>query len=230
MRSGSSVFKTVTLLMVLAASSITAAGPGKLPVVPLAVIVEPMGSSGMATRMTGDSGGPYVDGLQGVIARLTEFGGLLLDFQVGGSARRVFFDYSQPVAASNGYYPPTDPVVASNLRMSQTSSSVPMQSMANGSSQCIALGTAFDLNTTDKASFRNLYQRPGSPFDVSATSYALVTRVTASSWEVETGSASCDTSGYAVALLMEVRTTKRTSTSVDRGLYHLPFRLTLIVK
>ena len=66
-------------------------------------------------------------------------------------------------------------------------------------------GHFIDLNTADKASFRNHYQRPGSPFDVSATSSALVTRVDAATWEVEAGSQNCDMSGYAVALLVEVR-------------------------
>ena len=65
----------------------------------------------------------------------------------------------------------------------------------------------FDLNTADKASFRNHYQRPGSPFEAwSATSSALVTRVDAATWEVEAGITELpDMSGYAVALLVEVR-------------------------
>ncbi|MEO5894140.1 MAG: hypothetical protein ABIS06_00385 [Vicinamibacterales bacterium] len=149
--------KTVTVFMVLAASSITAAGPakGKVPVVPLAVIVAPIGTSGIATRMTADTGGAYVDGVQGVIARRTEFGGLLLDFQVGGIARRVFFDYSEPVDRSNLYHPPTDPVVASNLRMSKTSDSV---------ADAIDDKWKFAVYRTRAQPYR----RPDSPFDVTA--------------------------------------------------------------
>jgi len=180
--------------------------------------------------MTSDGAGAYVDGEEGVVARLTEFGGLLLDFQVAGSPRRVFFDYSDPVDPANTFLPPLEPVVASNLRMSFTDANIPLQLMTVGTGQCIALGTSFDLNTADKASFRNHYQRPGSPFDVSATSSALVTRIDAATWEVETGSQSCNVSGYAVALLVEVRTTRRSSVSVDRGTYHLPFRLVLRTK
>ena len=73
---------------------------------------------------------------------MTEFGGLLVDFQVAGSPRRVFFDYADPVDPANTFQPPLEPVVASNLRMSFTEANIPLQLMQVGTWQCVALGTS----------------------------------------------------------------------------------------
>ena len=210
--------------------------------VPLRVVVQTVDSAGEPMQLTGDERGSfaagyldpneYVHGVDGVTAVLGEFGGITIDFQPSALApRRVNFDYSH--ASNPLFQPTTDPVVYSGLRTHLDSTNVPLQQMAIGSSQCIAMGLAYTLGDGRQTSFRNSYQAKNIvSVNTAGTAFGAVTRTAEGTWLLESrGDGACNSAESAhLAKLVQSSTSKGKTVYTDHGVYHVGFSLLLTRK
>ncbi|MBA2647912.1 MAG: hypothetical protein H0U81_14030 [Pyrinomonadaceae bacterium] len=167
-------------------------------------------------------------------ASLDQNGNLIIDFQTTSTPLRlVDFNYSLPFIP-NGTQPPSglqaDSYLAT-LKRNEDSDYVALQNMAVGiaNAQCVRLGWTF--NSQDGATqWRNSFQRNLSPFDISQTSYGVITRTNADTWEVEPKGSSCSNppspSSPTVARISH-NSTRGKLVHNDDGLYYMPFKLTL---
>lgn len=206
----------------------------------LAVRIESADSSLTTTQIRcdgviqSDGSCDYYDGADGVAASLDQHGNLIIDFQTTSTPlRRVDFDYSTPFIP-NGPEPPSglqaDSYLAT-LKRNEDSAYVALQNMAVGTAQCVRLGWTFD-SQDGTTQWRNSFQRNLSPFDISQTSYGIVTRTDADTWEVEPKGSSCSnppssSSSLATVARVSHSSTRGKSVHTDDGLYYMPFKLTL---
>lgn len=196
------------------------------PPVPVVVTVEDFDSDGNACRICDDGLGSYVNGFQGVLANIDAYGNIIVNFNASDTptVRKLQFDYSQPVDPANMFRPPA----ARNSYLStQTHPAGSLQVMTIGTAQCIHANFQFRDVDTPKTLYRSGFQN--SVFDISQTAYLVVTRVNADVWEVEPKSTvgGCNDATATVARLMS-NPTHGNGPTIDRGLYRLPFKMTLV--
>ena len=209
----------------------------------LKVIIQPTDSLGNTCKITSDGAGPYVHGQAGVSASFDTDGFFSVNFQTGKNVQRtVTFDYSSPYTGFDSA-PPQDahaPTSGTYPRAylgaipEDSSTYIPAQNLPIGSSECLQLSWHYTLNDANKTQWRHNFRRTSSTdgLDVVETSYAVLTRIDANTWEVEpVASAPCNNSVPAPALARLKDTPTVSSLQLNNdGLYYLPFKLTLIRK
>lgn len=205
----------------------------------LGVTIETADSSGTPSQIQSDGQYDYYDGTDGVAASLDQNGNLIIDFQTTSTPlRHVNFNYSRPFPPNDTQsQPPSGPQADSylaTLQRNEDSAYVALQNMAvredgNDHAQCVRLGWTF--NSQDGATqWRNSFQRNLSPFDISQTSYGVVTRTNADTWEVEPKGSPCPglpNSGLPTVARISHNSTRGKLVHNDDGLYYMPFKLTL---
>lgn len=192
-------------------------------------------------RIESDGFGEYVDGGQGVSARLDRYGNLIVNFQVDPRTgqRRVQFDYSCPASGASvtcGLVPAEPPsglqdrayisTVCREVGTGVPCSSPAVQDMAVGKEQCVQLNWEF----TDGAgrSWRNGFHRNRDLPNQQGTAYGVVTRNSADTWTVEPRAADCQAGNVpGVARTFKIETVRSKSIYYDFGTFWLPFKLTL---
>jgi len=231
-------------LLLFACLFVTAASgqkPGTSPAVALRVTVEPMDSTGTACRICGDGLGTntavyqnpneYVDGVDGVRASFTKYGWLSVAFQDSATIRTVNFDYSFP---GNPPAPPVLPVYSPKVTTFKSFDPYTnLQDMPYGMTQCIGLGWSH----TDGS---NITRNHGFQFGphVSGSSYAIITCTAAANantgqcvqWTVEPKlDGVCNAVPWVAGINDRIKI-KGKATDYDRGLFSMPFKLTLVRK
>jgi hypothetical protein len=199
---------------------------GKTPTytpVSLSVVINDTDSgNGEPYQIRSDSGGPYVDTVNGVSAQINQYGILMIGF---GPHRGVYFDYSQRYdqpqsVATSGLY------AAVNLSIQVPST--PLQAMGNGTSQCVPLGWFYtDHNGID---WRDTFQFPGSSTGKGGT--ALITRSDNSTWFAVAANNTCGVSDDPAPVWVNyvTRLSGKRYTVTDAGEYYVPFNLTMTKK
>ena len=182
--------------------------------VPLKVTIE----SGL--QITAEDDSPYENGQGGTTANFDKYGNLIVSF-----GRPVCFDYGRygvedpPTGCYNNSYISTVP---------QQQGDGALQELNPGLSQCVQLNWQF--RDASNVLWRNgFYRNPDLLGPQDGTSYAVVTRTGAVTWEVEPSALSC--SGYpnpaGMARVFTQESDRGKWVYTDYGLYSLPFRLTL---
>lgn len=187
--------------------------PGPAPTIPLSVTVEVTDAAGNACAICPDAADPYVNGQEGVDARLDHYGNLILDF----GPRNVEFAFGNPDLPGGSY---AGSYVATRALTGR------LQDMAEGTSQCAEMNWVFRNGARE---YRLLYQRSGYPgaIDVSNSAFAFVTRTDADTWTIEPrGVADCADGNDLEATVISVPTRGKV-VYTDHGAEALPFRLTL---
>ena len=183
--------------------------------VPLKVTID------SSLQITAEDGSPYENGQGGTTANFDKYGNLIVSF-----GRPVCFDYGvygvedPPTGCYNNSYISTVP---------QQQGDGALQELDPGLSQCVQLNWQF--RDASNVLWRNGFHRnrdlPGSQ---AGTSYAVVTRTDADTWEVEPRALSCPADYENPAGMARVFThewVRGKTVYTDYGLYSLPFRLTL---
>jgi hypothetical protein len=182
--------------------------------VPLKVTID------SSLQITAEDGSPYENGQGGTTANFDKYGNLIVSF-----GRPVCFDYGvygvedPPTGCYNNSYISTVP---------KQQGDGALQELDPGLSQCVQLNWQF--RDASNVLWRNGFHRNRDlPGPQDGTSYAVVTRTDADTWEVEPRALSC--SGYnnpaGVAGVFTHESVRGKTVYTDYGLYSLPFRLTL---
>jgi len=219
----------VALSILLFACFLATAGYGQKPgasqAVALRVAIEPVIACGICS----DGLGEYVDGVDGVTANFSKYGFLSVVFS---AVRTVNFDYSYP---GNPPPPPVLPVVAPKITTYKAFDPFTNpQDMSYGMTQCLPLGWSYNYGNTA----RNLGFRFGP--NVGGSSYAIITCTAAANpdntgqciqWSIEpTADGTCNTLASLAGVTDTVTGRANKLTYYDRGLYTMPFKLTLTRK
>jgi len=183
--------------------------------VPLKVTIE----SGL--QITADDDSPYENGQGGTTANFDKYGNLIVSF-----GRPVCFNYDV-----DGVEDPPPPGCYNNSYIStvpKQQGDGALQELGLGLSQCVQLNWQF--RDASNVLWRNGFHRNRDlPGPQAGTSYAVVTRTDADTWEVEPRALSCpgydNPAGMARVFTQESDRGKWVYT--DYGLYSLPFHLTL---
>jgi hypothetical protein len=186
-------------------------------------------------RIESDGLGDYVDGQDGVSARLDQYGNLIVNSQsTRRGTRRVSFDYSCAYAGSPQCgVAPIDPPSGLHDR-SYISTLCPddpalnctkIQQMAVNTSQCVQLNWQFIDHQGRQ--WRNGFQRTRDLPDSEGTAYAVVTRTGIDGWTVQPSAPNCAGANPNVARTFQVETLKSKWIYSHGEPYWLPFKLTL---
>lgn len=223
--------------------------PPKLTAVPLKVTIQNTDSSGQPTRIRSDCHTaanpdcPYISGVDGVQASFDNEGNLVATIQPVRKrvVRSVYFDYedAEPLSAEQLINPPPD---AHALPLSGYQGNVhivtwwnafgayfePLQNMSVGQVECVGMAITFDA---DGVNWRNNYRYANNFPDSYRSSYAVVTRIDASTWEIEPKPSSCNGNGANPGVAeVNDRAGKGLGTLTTNGLYYVPVKLTLTKK
>jgi hypothetical protein len=224
--------------------------PGSSASVALRVTLESYNSNGTLCQILPDSGGEYIDGVQGIVALFDKYGNFYYKFHKGSTSRSVQINYSSPFLLPSPTPPDSPPFGAHTGEFVTFKSADPyvnLQDMQVGNDKCQCLGTGWTLDTYENSNitWNNQFHRTGSAFHDNRTSYAVVTCVEADSkctkWEIEPKKTYLDGMGQpvtiacnnttgqveSVAAVVKVEAAKNKQTSINYGLYQLPFKLTL---
>jgi hypothetical protein len=196
--------------------------PGSSQGVVLRVTFEPVTACGICS----DGLGEYVDGVDGVSANFSKYGFLYVDFS---AARPVTFDYSYP---GNPPPPPALPVVTPKITTYKAFDPFTNpQDMSFGMTQCLPLGWSYNNGNTA----RNLGFEFGP--HVGGSSYAIITCTAAANpdntgqciqWSLEPkADGTCNPLASLAGVTDTVTGKGNKLTYYDRGLYTMPFKLTL---
>lgn len=190
-----------------------------------------------------DGMGEYVDGVDGVSARLDRYGDLIVNFQADPRTgrRRVHFDYSCPANLATatvtcGSYPVDPPTglqdrayistVCREIGTGFPCTGPKIQEMHDGTEQCVQLNWEFTDDVGQ--SWRNGFHRNRDLPNQAGTAYGVVTRIDANTWTVEPSGASCQGDNMpGVARTFRIETVRSKFVSHDFGTFWLPFKLTL---
>jgi hypothetical protein len=190
--------------------------------VPLKVTIE----SGL--QITAEDYSPYENGQGGTTANFDKYGNLIVSF-----GRPVCFDYGvygvddPPTGCYNNSYISTVPKQQGDGALQELD-----WGESGGESQCVQLNWQF--RDASNVLWRNGFHRNRDLLGTQdGTSYAVVTRTDANTWEVEPRAFSCP--GYdntyenpaGVAGVFTHESVRGKTVYTDYGLYSLPFRLTL---
>jgi hypothetical protein len=223
---------TAAMLVALFQPGSHAAKPNTTTPVPLNVVVDD--SAGM--RVTSDGLGAYSDGVDGVGANIDQYGDVIINLQTTNvSYRKVQYSYAEPLdgqalPAILASYLDADRSISpeySYLSTLRANAADPkLQDLPVSAQSCLEGGFAFTLPDAKKTQYRNSFHRGGTNVDRSAeTSYLIATRVDSDTWTLEPA-AGCGFPLEGVAQLIETPTVGKFSFK-DRGLYHMPMKLTL---
>jgi hypothetical protein len=190
------------------------------------------------TQIRDDGHDAYVDGVDGVSAKLGD--GFVFNFwpSRGTPVRNVYFNHSYtgepfsgPVAGSpfpGGTVPPTgwatNPHGGTNPPdpAQIVTPYVPIVNMTVGSFQCVTMFWAFGTG-------RDLYHNGVANTSDNQSAYAVVTRVTSDQWTIEThvGSGYCPGNLPISMVVHDQQVSKNSTVVVKDGYYYMPFRITL---
>ena len=184
--------------------------------VPLKVTID------SSLQITAEDGSPYENGQGGTTANFDKYGNLIVSF-----GRPVCFDYGvygvedPPTGCYNNSYISTVP---------KQQGDGALQELGLGLSQCVQLNWQF--RDASNVLWRNGFHRnrdlPGSQ---AGTSYAVVTRTDADTWEVEPRADNLSCPGYdnpaGMARVFTQESVRGKWVYTDYGLHSLSFRLTL---
>ena len=204
-----------------------AAKPGTPPVVGLNVTVEATDSAGNPCRICSDGLGTYVNGANGVSARLDSYGNLIIDFAAGNGApvRKLSFDYSTPVEPGNvpSIPPPYDSYMSTRFHPEGN-----IQDMPVGAAQCMesiiifhdGAGNHSDLYSND------FHRNTGGLGD---TAYVVITRTSTTTWEAEPKelAGECN-SRLATIARVSSQPTSGPGSGTNYGRFYMPFKMTLV--
>lgn len=215
--------------------------PGILTMVPLKVTIQNYDSIGTFSRIRSDCWNtpnpncPYIDGSDGVGAKFDTSGNLVIDFQnKKPKTRLVYFDYDAPQMYASpppGAHVPPYPTGFQNMARVITNhqtvpSFTPLQNLSVGAAQCVGLAFTFQLNGKG---WRNNFNYAQNFPNSSLTSYAVVTRIDANTWEIEPKVSTCNTGIATVAELNDIPLSGPGGLT-NNGMYYMPFKLTLVRK
>jgi hypothetical protein len=187
-------------------------------------------------------GGEYVDGEQGVSARLDRYGDLIVNFQVDPRnwRRQVRFDYSctaNPDTTVGACAPRAEPpsglqdrayisTVCREVFTGFPCSSPKIQEMAVGTEQCVQLN--WEFTDVFEQHWRNGFHRNRDLPLQEGTAYGVVTRTGDDTWTVEPRAASCQGDNMpGIARTFRIETVRSKFVFNDFGTFWLPFNLTL---
>ena len=194
-------------------------------------------------RVESDGMGEYVDGVDGVSARLDRYGNLIVNFQADPRTgrRRVHFDYSCTAdlvtrGVTCGSFPAEPPTgiqdrayistVCREVGTGLPCSSPRIQDMAIATEQCVQLNWEFTDGSGQ--SWRNGFHRNRDLPLQEGTAYGVVTRTDTDTWTVEPVAAPCQTVNMpGVARTFRIETVKSRLVLYDLGPFWLPFKLIL---
>lgn len=189
-------------------------------------------------RVESDGMGDYVDGQQGVSARLDRYGNLIVNFQADlkTGRRQVHFDYSCTTNVTCGSSPDEPPTgfqdrayistVCPEVGTGFPCTSPKIQEMAVGAEQCVQLN--WEFTDVFGQSWRNGFHRNRDLPNQEGTAYGVVTRAGADSWTVEPHAASCQGDNIpGIARTFRIETVRSKIVYHDLGTFWLPFKLTL---
>lgn len=189
----------------------------QLPI-PVAVTVDSVGPAG-PSRILNDGKGEYVDGLQGMVAMIDQFGNLQVTPQNANGTtpaqRSIALDFSVPADPANPYHPDVSGQI--NFKILTIDYTNPrLQDLGVGQSACYRATFAFrNLTTHHEANFSAAYDPQAS--------YALITRTGASTWTMVTDG-SCG-AHPTWALVKSQDLTRKNAPLVSQGNYSLPFSI-----
>lgn len=193
-------------------------GGGQLPVA-LSVTIEGTDSANNACEICPDGFGEYVDGQEGVSARLDEWGNLIVDF----GQRDVRFTFDNDALPSGSY---VNAYIA-------TRRSGPLQSLDVDASVCAEMNWVFNDGTT---AYKLLFQRDGGGSWAYATlsAWAVVTRIGPDTWSLEPRACDAPPDGRdagrdSVAALMSLPNRGK-AVVTDYLPEQMPFKLTLVAQ
>jgi hypothetical protein len=204
-----------------------AAKPSGPPVVGLNVTVEATDSGGNPCRICSDGLGPYVNGVDGVSARLDSYGNLIIDFAAGNGApvRKLSFDYTSPVEPGNvpNIPPPYDSYMSTRFHPEGN-----IQDMPVGAAQCMESVIIFHDQSGNHGNLysNDFHRNTGSLGD---TAYVVISRTSATTWEAEPKelAGECN-SGLATIARVSSQPTSGPGSGTQYGRFYMPFKMTLV--
>jgi hypothetical protein len=202
---------------------------GSSPVIALAITIADVDAGGNLMGIASDGQGPYIDGVGGVTASLTQYGNLAFDVAAGGTrkhptcaTRPIIYHFDNPVDPANTYRPDdSECFISFHFSTGATASNpwIPIQDLGvngNPASECGYMGNNLQNSTTKwLVSFKKGHEA------TDPVSYAVFTRVSVSpdAWTVQpVGSCSA---------ISNVGALRSDDGSVLYGYYYLPFLMTL---
>jgi hypothetical protein len=189
-------------------------------------------------RVESDGMGEYVDGVDGVSARLDRYGDLIVNFQADPRTgrRRVHFDYSCTTSATCGSLPDEPPsglqdrayisTVCPEVGTGLPCTGPKIQEMHDGTEQCVQLN--WEFTDVFGQHWRNGFHRNRDLPEQEGTSYGVVTRIDANTWTVEPRAASCQGGNMpGIAKTFRIDTVRSKVVYTNFGTFWLPFKLIL---
>jgi hypothetical protein len=198
--------------------------------VPLVVTVYDLDSDGVPCGICSDGQGGYSDGVDGVSANIDQYGDIIINFQTTkAKIRGLHYDYSQALGGQPAGW--TAPPDGPNNYFSTIAGpgAVALQTMLVGAAECLEGGPSDTFTDFNQTQYRHDFHRPLNSFDVSTTSFLVVTRTSSTIWDVEPKSADCNTGSPKVIRLFQTPTRANFSFT-DDGLFYMPFKMTLQAK
>jgi len=185
--------------------------PGTVAEVPLRLSINDIGN-----KITSDGGGDYVNGSQNMKVVFDQYGNLIFDNRKsqGKPAQRVYqtnLDNPLQVIIDPGFTNGTGNYMATT-KSNQFSSFTPIQNMTVGASQCITFHGGAGQN------FVFSFHGGNEDNSASPTSFAVITRNSATEWTMTPGSCSISANTDVAALRLS---------GTLYGYYHMPFSFTL---
>jgi hypothetical protein len=222
----------MTTGLVLAAQTALAGKPAPTPspaAVALVVTVDATDSLGNPCGICGDAGegepAIYENGQDGVTASFDTWGNLIIAFNAQSSpiVRKLVYKYEGNQQSGVPFVPPA---AQNSYLATGTHPLGPIQTMAEGQSQCVNSNITFTDNDANGTMYRNHYRRALGSHDVSGTSWLVVTRIDADTWELEPRVDVCNPTNAGITKLFSWTTRGKTVTK-DLGTWLLPFKMTL---
>jgi hypothetical protein len=219
-------------LLLFGCSFVTAASsqkPGTSLPVSLEVHIESTDSLLAPCAICSDSFGPYIDGQSGVSAKFGKYGDLVINFQNSGAIRTVNFTYNP---AGTNLPPPAIPVIAPKTYTYKAFDPyVNLQDMTLGMSQCVGM----TWNYTDGGSTTRTHGFRFNQGNLTQTGYAVFTCTAAdvdgrcTTWEAEPKESACNPpANVSIARVRDSVAVHGKTTNTDYGLFHMPYKMTLI--
>lgn len=223
----------VSLMLCLGFTAVDTCGQKRgtsLPQVNLKMTISNFDSLGNLNYITNDGLGEYVDGLQGVTARLDTSGFLEFNTAPIGTSpvlRSMLIDWNHPVDPNNLYRPIFARTPTFHLT---TLNAIPIQNLGtpgNPMSQCVQVGLGVNDGTTI---WTESWHKGQENTDNSPTAWGLITRTSISPavWMLTVNN-NCNPNAANIASIRTSNVTGK-STSTLRGYWNLSFVLVLTAK
>jgi hypothetical protein len=199
-----------------------AAKPDTPPIVGLTVTVQPTDSAGNTCRICSDGLGSYVNGVDGVSAKLDQYGNLIIAFT---PTRKLTFDYTTPVLPGNV---PNIPPAYDSYMSTRFHPEGNIQDMPVGAAQCMESIIIFHDGPGNHSTLYNndFHRNTGSLGD---TAYAVITRTSTTTWEAEPKelAGECNSADATIARVSS-QPTSGPGSGTNYGRFYMPFKMTLV--